>query len=238
MKLHVFKDPEAVSMAAAEWIIDYVQQVSQKQPRFTWLLSGGNTPKQLYHLLATDRFSNKVDWKKIHIFFGDERVVPFEDERNNGKMTAESLLNHVNVPAEQIHFIDTVQDPTLSATAYENLLHDYFTETTSFDLALLGMGEDGHTLSLFPHSSLIYGQHNWVNAVYVAAQQMHRVTLMPGIVNSSARIAFLVTGKSKAPALKQVLQGKYQPEEYPAQLIQPFNRELHWFLDEAAASAL
>ena len=238
MQLHAFKDADAVSLAAAEWITDLIQQKLRNQSRFTWLLSGGNTPKHLYQLLAAQQFSSKIDWKKIHIFFGDERVVPFEDERNNGKMAHETLLSKVPIPQEQVHFIRTDVDPTIAAEEYEILLRQYFDEArTTFDLALLGMGDDGHTLSIFPGSSLVDEKKRWVVALFLPSQQMHRITLTPLVVNRSATIAFLVTGLSKSRALEQVIKGDYQPEVYPAQLIKPANGELHWFVDESAFSA-
>jgi 6-phosphogluconolactonase len=151
MQLHILKNPTELSKAAAEWITSLVTKKLATSNRFCFLLSGGNTPKQLYQLLASDEFRNKIDWKKIHIFFGDERVVPFEDDRNNGKMAYDSLLSKVPIPKEQIHYIDTNKEPEQSAEDYERLLHQYFdNEESSFDLSLLGMGDDGHTLSVFP----------------------------------------------------------------------------------------
>ncbi len=239
MTIHVFKDHEALSLAAAEWIIDLIRQKIKSQEQFCWLLSGGNTPKQLYSLLATEPYRNKIDWSKLHIFFGDERVVPFEDERNNGRMAQESLLSQVPVPTEQIHFIPTNIEPALSALKYEKLLHHYFdNRPATFDLSLLGMGDNGHVLSLFPGSALVHENEKAVVSLFLPSQQMHRITLTTVMVNASACIAFLVTGATKASVLKQVLKGNFQPDKYPSQLIQPLNGELHWFVDEAAASEL
>ncbi len=239
MPLHIYKDSGALSLAAAQWIVDCIQHKLKVQDRFTWLLSGGNTPKQLYQLLATEPFKTKVDWNKLHIFFGDERVVPFDDERNNGKMANESLLTHVAIPSNQIHFINTEGDIDQSVSHYEKLLHHYFDgKSTTFDLALLGMGDDAHTLSLFPGSPLIHENEKWVVSLYLPSQQMHRISLMPGVVNVSDKTMFLLSGTSKATALKNVLNGSYQPERFPAQLIRPVNKELHWFIDEPAGREL
>src|SRR5215216_1719144 len=121
MQFHLFNNATAVSAAVAEWITGFIRQKLKTHERFTWLLSGGNTPKQLYELLATEKFRHKIDWKKLHIFFGDERMVPFEDNSNNGKMAYESLLRHVPVPQAQIHFIATDKNADLAASEYENL---------------------------------------------------------------------------------------------------------------------
>ena len=239
MSLHIYKDPDTLSFAAARWIVDCIKHKLTDQDRFTWLLSGGNTPRQLYQLLSTEQFKNKIDWSKLHIFFGDERVVPLDDERNNGKMAKENLLTHVAIPSDQIHFIDTQGDIDQSVNQYEKLLHHYFDEkSTTFDLALLGMGDDAHTLSLFPGSPLIHEHEKWVVSLYLPSQQMYRISLMPSVINVSDKTMFIISGASKATALKNVLNGSYQPERFPAQLIRPINNELHWFIDEPAGKEL
>ena len=152
-------------------------------------------------------------------------------------MAREALLDNVPIPKQQVHFINTDKDPAVAAHEYENLLRKYFDEVgPAFDLALLGMGDDGHTLSLFPGSPIIHEKKRWVTSLFLPSQQMYRITLTPVLVNRSAVIAFLVTGPSKARALEQVVKGDYQPEKYPAQLIKPVNGELHWFVDESALS--
>lgn len=238
MPIHIYKDEDAVSVAAANWIADLIQQKLQQQPTFSLLLSGGNTPKKLYHVLSTEEFRKKIDWTRMEIFFGDERIVPFEDDRNNGKMAYQSLLKYVNIPKEQVHYIETTIEPTNAAGEYEKLLKQHFRKGTSFDLALLGMGEDGHTLSVFPGSPLVQEAKKLVVSLYVPEQKMYRVTVMPAIVNRSAVTVFLVTGSSKAQTLQRVIEGKYYPDMYPAQLVQPVNKELYWFIDEAAAGSL
>lgn len=239
MALHVYKTNDELSLAAAEWVVEQINIKLQRQDGFTWLLSGGSTPKQLYHLLASERFQSKVNWSKLHIFFGDERFVPFDDERNNGKMAWDSLLSRVPVPQKQIHFINTQGGATESSQQYEQLLRQYFSNPSqTFDLALLGMGDDAHTLSLFPGSPLIKEKEKWVVSLYLPTQEMYRISLMPAIVNASVKTMFLVSGSSKAIALRNVINESYQPDKYPAQLIKPANHELHWFVDEAAAKYL
>lgn len=235
MHFHIYKNTVELVDELAKWITNYIIRTLEKQDRFTIALSGGETPKNLYHTLSAETYCNQIDWNKMHIFWGDERVVPFTDYRNNAKMAYNTLLSKAKVPGTNVHVMRTDLAPDIAAKEYEKILHDYFDETdNSFDLILLGMGKDGHTLSLFPGSSILNDQQHWVNAVYVEDQKMHRITLMPSIVNRAVSIVFLVTGTEKAKALKFVLQDQ-QPDQYPAQLIQPLNGELHWFLDEDAA---
>ena len=239
MKLYIFDDKEIMSEELASWIEDLVQATLKNQDFFTLVLSGGGTPKLLFQKLASDKYKSKIDWKRVHIFWGDERVVPFEDDRNNAKMAYDILINHVDVPPGQVHIMRTDIEPEQAAEEYEKILHQYFDKTpNSFDLVLLGMGDDGHTLSLFPGSPIIEEQEHWVNSVYNTEQKMYRITLMPAIVNKASNIAFMVDGDKKANVLKKVIRGPYMPRELPAQIIKPVNGKLHWFLDKAVAKEL
>lgn len=252
MELHVYKDAEQLSQAAAKWIADLIAETLKVRDRFTIALSGGSTPKLLHKILAAPPCRDQIDWSKLHIFWGDERAVPFEDSRNNAKMAYDTLLNFVPVPASQIHVMRTDIEPEAAAAEYEKILHQYFdavpgssgstnapvTLPNSFDLVLLGMGDDGHTLSLFPGTDIVHEEKAWAKAFFLPAQDMYRITLTKTIVNRSAHIAFLTTGAGKAHALKEVLKGAYNPDLYPSQEIQPVNGELHWFVDEAAAAQL
>lgn len=239
MELHKFKDAEALSEAVAGWITDVIADTLQQHPRFTIALSGGSTPERLHKLLAAPPYKDRIDWSKLHIFWGDERAVPFEDNRNNAKMAYDTLLNFVPVPAAQIHVMRTDISPEQSAIEYEKILHQYFGETgPSFDLVLLGMGDDGHTLSLFPGTAVVHEEKVWATSFFLQAQDMYRITITRPIVNRAARIAFLTTGAKKAHALKEVLKGEYNPDLYPSQTIMPQAGELHWFVDEAAAADL
>ena len=239
MKLHIFDDKEILSEQLAEWICDLISDTLKHQQFFTIVLSGGGTPKILYQKLASEKYKNKIDWQRIHVFWGDERVVPFSDERNNAKMAFDFLLNQVDIPASQIHIMRTDIEPNFAVAEYRKTLHTFFDNTGhSFDLVLLGMGDDGHTLSLFPGSLLINEDSRWVNSVYNEQQQMYRITLMPLLVNKAGKVVFMVDGEKKAGVLEKVLEGEYKPAEFPAQLISPENGELHWFLDKAAAKKL
>ena len=252
MQLHIFKTTDELSKTVADWIVEYINKILQQQDRFTLVLSGGSTPKKLHELLASNNYKNKIDWSRLHIFWGDERFVPFNDERNNAKMGFDTLLNHVPVPKEQIHIMQTENiSPEDSAKAYEEILKKYFPEASSrelqttdhklqtFDLVLLGMGDDGHTLSLFPgKTEVIHATKKLCTSLWLESQNMYRITLTHPIVNHAAAVAFLVSGSGKAKALHEVLKGNYNPDLYPSQIIKPASGELHWFADENAASLL
>ena len=240
MKFHIYKTKEEVSNELALWTCDLINSTLQEQEFFTLVLSGGETPKNLFKKLASEYFKEKINWKRIQIFWGDERVVPFTDDRNNAKMAYDILIDHIDIPASQVHVMRTDIEPVFAAIEYEKILHIFFDNIRkSFDLVLLGMGDDGHTLSLFPHSAIIDEKNeNWVNAAYNDAQQMYRITLMPVIVNNASNIVFMIDGKKKSSVLKKVIEGKYTPTELPAQIIKPISGELHWFLDKDAALEL
>lgn len=239
MKLHISDNKELMSDQLASWIVNLILETFKNQNSFTLVLSGGETPRLLFNKLASDSYKNKIDWKRIHLFWGDERAVPFNDDRNNAKMAYDNLINHIDIPAKQVHIMRTDIEPNFAADEYAKILHRYFENTpNSFDLVLLGMGDDGHTLSLFPGSPIIEEHTHWVNSVFNSEQEMYRITLMPIIVNKASNIAFMVDGDKKASALASVLEGDYQPKRFPAQIIKPTNGQLHWFLDKAAAKEL
>ncbi len=245
MSVIISKNIEALSQNAAEWMVDFIHKTLQLQDRFTIALSGGSTPRKLHLLLASDQFKNRIDWQKLHIFWGDERYVPFTDDRNNAKMAFDTLLDHVPVPKSQIHIMRTDIDPEESAKEYETILREYFPEAasnltshvsrfTTFDLVLLGLGDNAHTLSLFPGEEVVHEKDHWVRSVFVKEINMQRITLTAPVVNLSKRIAFLVSGQDKADAVAHIFSDNYNPDLYPAQVIKPIYGELFWFLDEAA----
>jgi len=252
MELMIGQYIDELSQQAAEWMVESIHKTLQLQDRFTIALSGGSTPKKLHLLLASDQFKNKIDWQKLHVFWGDERYVPFNDDRNNAKMAFDTLLNHVPVPKSQIHIMRTDIDPGDSAKEYESILKGYFPQAASedlshhsplnthasksstFDLALLGLGDNAHTLSLFPGEAVVHEKNHWVRSVFVKELNMQRITLTAPVVNLSGRIAFLVSGQDKAEAVAHILSDNYNPNLYPAQVIKPVHGELFWFLDVMA----
>jgi len=239
MNLKISKNIETLSHVFADWLIDYIKEVLSIQDRFTIALAGGNTPRRLYQLLASDEYRDQVEWKRIHFFWGDERYVPPSDDRNNAKMAFEALLNHVPLNREQVYPMQTEVDPQESAASYEQTLHRYFDQHTStFDLVLLGLGDNAHTLSLFPGYKVVKETNKWVCSFFLKEENIYRITLTAPVVNLASRVAFLVSGGDKAAAVYHVYAGEHDPDLYPAQIIQPFNSRQYWFCDEAAAADL
>lgn len=240
MHLHILKDLGEISKQVADFLVEKSKETLQKQEIFTIALSGGNTPKPLHALLASDEYKNKIDWSRWHFFLGDERFVPPSDSRSNERMCYETLLDHVPVKREQIHFYQTENiTPEESCVQYEKTMHRYFDgKATGLDVLLLGMGDNAHTLSLFPHEYIVFEEEKWVDSFWLAEQDMYRITMTHPVANHAANVVFLAAGANKQEALKAVLQGTYDPDKYPSQIIQPNPGELYWFVDEAAAGML
>jgi 6-phosphogluconolactonase len=236
--IRVFEDPEALSRGAAEFFIRLAQEAVAARGRFSVALAGGGTPRRTYEHLTLPPFRDRVDWARIHVFWGDERCVDRSDPRSNARMAQEALLAHVPIPAEQVHPMDCHPSPEEGARRYEALLRAWFGGEPRFDLILLGLGEDGHTASLFPGDPALTETKRGVAAVYVAPHDLHRLTLTAPLINQARVVAFLVAGAAKAAVVRAVLQGPQDPLRLPAQLIDPEPGELHWLLDKAAAGAL
>ncbi|WP_341838050.1 6-phosphogluconolactonase [Chitinophaga pollutisoli] len=239
MELHIANNPQQLSENLAAFLTQYIQETLQQKEIFTFVLSGGNTPKSLYALLAKEPYVNMIEWNRVHFFWGDERAVPFEDPRNNARMAYDVLLDKVGALPENIHVMRTDIEPEASAKEYETILHKYFKgKENTFDLVLLGMGDDGHTLSLFPGLPIVQEKKAWAKSFWLEAQDMYRITLTAPVTNLASCVVFMATGEGKALTLKAVLDGNPDPDKYPSQLIRPENGQLHWFVDEAAAGAL
>ena len=237
--IHVFNDYESLSQAAAEMFVDLADRVIDSNGRFSVALSGGSTPHRLYEILAADPFREKIRWEAVHVFWGDERCVPLDDPRSNFLMARRALLDRVSVQADHIHPILGDLPAALAATDYETELRDFFEgQPPVFDLILLGLGENAHTASLFPHTSVLDEKERWVDATYIAKQSMYRVTMTAPLINQAKEVIFLVSGASKASALQGVLEGAYHPHECPAQLIHPNGAHPIWLVDKAAAHKL
>lgn len=234
--IHQYRTISEVNKGLAEWLVTDIQQVLHNQDRYTMALSGGSTPKSFYELLAKD-YALKIDWSRVHVFFDDERYVPFDDERNNAAMVDKALLQHINLSAGQVHFMQTDVSPLESAKAYEALLHQYFDgEPHTFNLVLLGMGDDGHTLSLFPGTDVVNERSKWVSEVLIDNAGNYRITLTEPVVNKADKVIFLITGQGKAQMLQKVINGP--ANQFPSQLIQPVSKNLIWFIDDAAGMNL
>jgi 6-phosphogluconolactonase len=243
-KVKIFPDVEFLALAAADHFIAAAADAIQSHGMFSVALSGGSTPQSLYRILASEPFSEKLDWSRIHLFWGDERCVPPDHPDSNYFRAQKTLLANIPVPEENIHRIKAELPPKEAAQSYEGILRQFFSpepgqnSNTSFDLTLLGMGDDGHTASIFPGTRAVHEEENWVSALYVDQVGGWRITLTPVILNQSRQALFLVAGSAKNWTLQKVLYGTYQPDRYPAQLIKPSGEEPLWLVDEAAASFL
>jgi 6-phosphogluconolactonase len=236
--LHIFSDNTSFVDSAADFIMDAAIKAIAERDRFTIALSGGGTPRPIYTRLASAGYRERIDWSKVHIFFGDDRCVPPDDARSNYRMAREALLDHVALPTENMHRMRGEDDPTLEALRYEQDLARFYRTTAipAFDLILLGLGENGHTASLFPGTAALREKKRWVAAQYVEVMTTWRVTFTAPLINAARQVAFLVEGAGKAQMLWNVLEGPYQPDVWPAQLIQPASGKLHWLVDAAAAA--
>jgi 6-phosphogluconolactonase len=228
MEMKVFASPAEVARAAARYWVSL-------SPR-TVVLSGGSTPRVLYELLSDPRepFRDQIAWDKTHFFFGDERHVPPDHPDSNYRMVNEAMFSRVSVPPENIHRIPA-ENPVAedAAKAYEADLRKFFGEAIpAFDLLFLGLGEDGHTASLFPHIKQTEGL---VAAPWVEKFNAYRITMTLPVLNNAKSVVFLVTGASKAEILREVIEADKKPGVYPAQAISPTNGAVSWFIDTAAA---
>ena len=243
-EVRILPDANAIARRAAERIIEAAAVAVKETGVFTISLAGGSTPKTLYTLLATDPvFKSQVPWDKTQFFFGDERHVPPDDSESNFRMANESMLSKVALKPEQVIRIKGEYEETeKAAKEYEQTLRAWFKlsdgQLPRFDVLLLGMGEEGHTLSLFPGTKALHdngrlAMSNWIGKLYT-----ERVTITAPVANHSALVIFMVTKADKALALKAVLEGPYEPEQLPSQLIQPTNGKLLWLVDTTAAGKL
>jgi 6-phosphogluconolactonase len=239
MEIKVLKDLGEINRTAADIFVEEASKAVREKGKFTLALTGGSSPVELHKMLAQEPYSSQVDWGKCFVFWGDERWVPLDDERSNARMAFETLLNSVPVPKEQIFPMwSEDKSPEEYAAEYEKQLKLVLGEEGVFDLIFLGMGDDGHTASLFPHTEVLNEEAAWVKAYYLDPQQMYRITLTAPIINRAKNIVFLVNGEKKAPALREVLEGERNPKQYPAQVISPGDGRLFWLVDKAAASEL
>jgi 6-phosphogluconolactonase len=243
VEIEVFPGKEQLIQAAAEEFVRVAETAVGKRGGFSVALSGGSTPRPLYAMLGGNAFASRVDWAHVHLFWGDERCVPPEDTRSNYRMVRETLLQSVPLPPDQVHRIRGEDDPSSAASEYEHELRTFFGirdggVRISFDLVLLGIGEDGHTASLFPGSSVITEPTRWVCAEHASGAAMWRITQTPIVINAAKNVIFLVSGPEKAGAVRDVLQGPFQPERLPAQAIKPLKGRLTWLLDKPAAGLL
>jgi len=239
-EVRIFKDLEELSRAAAEIFVEQFAQSIAERNRFLVALNGGNTPTRLFQLLATD-FRENVDWRNVHVFWGDERCVPPGDSGSSYGQARGALLSYVPIPDANIHRIKGELDPVEASKDYSLILKDFAPpplEWPRFDLVYLGMGEDGHTASLFPGSPVDVPDPTLPVTVQYQDRPANRVTLTPVVFNSARLVVFMATGEKKAQTYAEVVSDRYNPELYPAQRIHPADGELIWLVDKAIASKL
>ena len=236
----VRETPGALVEAAAAWFVRSAAAAVTARGRCHVALSGGATPTPLYELLATPHWRERVSWPDLHLFWTDERCVPPNDARSNYGVVRRVLLPHVPIPPENVHPVPTAaRTPEEAAALYEETIHSLVGGSVrpAFDLVLLGLGDDGHTASLFPHSALLRDDR-LVAADSVRRAGTFRVSMLVPLLNAARQAAFLVSGASKARALREVLAGGRDPDRLPAQLVRPSGGSLHWLVDRAAAAQL
>jgi len=238
--VQVFDDAEGVARAAARRIVELASESIAMRGTFSIALSGGSTPKAIFELLADDEFRTQVAWRNVHVFFGDERSVSPDHADSNYRMAKEALLARVPLPDENVHRINGVGDAAANASEYESDLRVFFGNSTwpRLDLVMLGMGDDGHTASLFPETTALEEERLWVTANWVEKFDTWRITLTAPAINAARNILFLVTGAGKADRLREVLKDERDTSRLPSQLIAPSEGSLEWYVDRAAAAKL
>lgn len=235
----ICRDATELNRKAAARFVALARQAFDARSRFSVALSGGSTPKALYSLLATGEFSKQLAWRQIHLCWGDERCVAPDHAESNYRMVKESLLGNIAIPPENVHRMAGERKPALAAAAYEAELRKVFAADAPwprFDLILLGLGEDGHTASLFPGSSALKETVRWVATTYVEKLKSHRLTLTLPAINNAREIFFLVAGQSKAAMVREILQASTR--DFPAARIQPTRGQLTWLITQDAACEL
>jgi 6-phosphogluconolactonase len=238
----VLDDAQALYVHAAEELAHFAGEAVSTHGEFKLALSGGSTPAAIYELLAT-RFRSTVDWKEVQFFWGDERCVPPDHELSNYGMAARTMLSKLSLKPAQIHRIQGELEPAAAARAYEEELMRAFAlepgELPRFDVIMLGLGENRHTLSLFPGDAAAISETRYmVVPVDADAGPRRRITFTPAVANNAHRLLFVVSGASKAEAVRAVIEGPRDPLRCPAQAIAPTDGELIWMLDTGAASLL
>jgi 6-phosphogluconolactonase len=238
MHIAIYPDIDTLSHDAAQHIVRIANESIATYGRFTMALSGGTTPRKTYELLGSEPYSRQINWTLVHIFWGDERCVPPESPDSNYRMAHEALLSKIPIPAVQVHrMLANKPDRDAASQEYVEEMQRVFAtdDIPSFDLIQLGMGPEGHTASLFPHQEALHEERRLVMPVSVPKPPPDRLTFTPPLLNAARNTLFLVTGSDKADALHAVLEGSYQPDEYPAQIVRPPNGEVVWMVDTAAA---
>jgi 6-phosphogluconolactonase len=238
--IRILKNLEKLSQHAAELFVEQAADAIKERGHFLVALNGGSTPNRLFQLLATE-YRAQIDWNNVNIFWGDERCVPPTDPGSSYGQAKEILLDHVGISENNIHRVQGELVPDAAAVEYAHTLKSFAGENTEFprlDLVYLGMGEDGHTASLFPNSQVEMTEAVMPVKANYQDRPANRVTMTPQVFNQARMVVFMATGEKKANTLAEVLSDRYNPELYPAQRIHPNDGKLIWLVDENAASKL
>ena len=241
--IKLFPDIASIAQDAAKIFVNAAQQAVKERGVFRVAMAGGSTPKTLYALLVAEPFRSQLPFDKMQLFFGDDRHVPPDHADSNYRMVSENFISKTPIKPEQVFRMKTeLQDTEKAALEYEQILKTQFTlkagELPRFDLMMLGMGNEGHTLSLFPATTALRDNGRLVVRTWVGKLYTERITCTAPVANNSAAVLFMITGADKAPALKAVLEGPYEPDQLPAQYIKPLNGKLIFLVDSAAGGML
>ena len=243
-ELAVYADAESVAVAAAQSFVTIARKTLEKNACFFVALSGGSTPRRMFELLATEDYRESVDWPRVEFFWGDERNVAPENKDSNYRMAKEALLDHLDISAKQIHRMQAErEDLDAAAEDYAQTIADHLNANgegslPKFDLIFLGMGDDGHTASLFPHTEALQEKKRWCVNNLVPQLATQRLTLTYSMINAAHNVIFLAAGANKAKRLAEVIDGPRELERLPSQGICPGNGKLLWLVDQAAAANL
>ena len=233
----IWQDAESLSTAAAYYFVERCNKSIAEKGQFSVSLSGGSTPKRLYQLLAMPTFARNIDWKKVLLFWGDERFVPHTHEDSNYKMVKEALLDHIKIPKKNIFAMPVKGNAADCAVQYEQKIESALGKKMQIDLTLLGMGDDGHTSSLFPGTDVLNERKRFIKEVWVESKQTFRLSSTYQLINNSREAMFLVAGAAKAPVVKHIF-AKNAQQKFPVQQVDLKKGSAIWMLDEAAISLL
>lgn len=242
--VNILPDSKTLARAGVDMVVKAAREAISTSGRFTIALSGGSTPKAVFELLASDHAAGRcsVNWEKVHVFFGDERCVPSDHPDSNYRMASEALLSKVPIPQSQVYRVQTELGETAAA---ERCVADLRVgcqpaagAVPRLDLVMLGMGSDGHTVSLFPETTALSEESAWVVANWVPKLSTHRITFTYPLINAAKEVLFIAGGAEKATMLRNVLRGDPTGQSHPSQKVKPVNGKLTWMVDEAAATSL
>lgn len=236
----VFPTPQALAESLAFDLVNQIKNVDTSVNYFTIALSGGSTPRFLFTVLG-DLYAGTVSWDKVHFFWVDERCVPPEDTESNFRMANETLFTKIEIPEENIHRIKGEADPVKEAERYSKEMLDFTVKRNRlpfFDIILLGMGEDGHTASIFPGYEHLFLTDKICAVVVHPSTGQKRITITGLVINNAASVFFLVTGKNKATIVNNILRDHNDKKQFPASFVKPTDGRLYWFLDAAAGSLI